>query len=257
MNILPTWRRPSRVFAQSLWTPAVYTSSALLGWYDSADDTTLTISSSAVSNWLDKSGNLRHLSQGTSGQRPAYGADGLTFDGSNDIMQGTGLSSISNISMFMVAKYVSTVGEDLVFSYGLNSYGALRGFYRNSTTQGFGTWSNDVPTSSLGVDVGNFHIFEVIQSGGQIYLLRDGNVDSVYPRSISVPNVTGSAAIDVGGLRYSGSYYSNISIKELVSFPSAISDTDRILTEGYLAWKWNLVSNLPNSHVYKNAAPLL
>ena len=25
--------------------------------------------------------------------------------------------------------------------------------------------------------------------------------------------------------------------------------------EGYLAWKWGLVSNLPSGHPYKNAAP--
>ena len=33
-------------------------------------------------------------------------------------------------------------------------------------------------------------------------------------------------------------------------FNKALTDTERIQVEGYLAWKWNLITSLPNSHPY-------
>jgi hypothetical protein len=44
-------------------------------------------------------------------------------------------------------------------------------------------------------------------------------------------------------------------IGELVIFNAALSSTDREKMEGYLAWKWGLVSNLPGGHPYKSSPP--
>jgi hypothetical protein len=39
-------------------------------------------------------------------------------------------------------------------------------------------------------------------------------------------------------------------------FNSKLAVSDRQKMEGYLAWKWNLQSNLPSNHPYKNAKPV-
>lgn len=44
-------------------------------------------------------------------------------------------------------------------------------------------------------------------------------------------------------------------IAEVCVFNSVLSSTNYQLTEGYLAWKWGLQTNLPSDHPYKNAAP--
>lgn len=47
----------------------------------------------------------------------------------------------------------------------------------------------------------------------------------------------------------------NGTLGELVIFNAALSQTDREKMEGYLAWKWGLVANLPGGHPYKSAPP--
>jgi len=61
------------------WAPTNL-STDLLGWWDTQDAASITHSSGAVSQWNDKSGNGKHLTQATSGNKPTYSATGM--DGS-------------------------------------------------------------------------------------------------------------------------------------------------------------------------------
>ena len=56
------------------WTPAELTT---LAWYDAADASTITLNGSNVSQWDDKSGSGRHLSQVTASRQPSYAASTL------------------------------------------------------------------------------------------------------------------------------------------------------------------------------------
>jgi hypothetical protein len=83
-------------------------------WFDAADPTTITESGGFVSQWNDKSGNARNVSQAVGANQPATGASTLnglnvlTFDGSNDV-----LTSASNsidfiaITAFVVFKHTA------------------------------------------------------------------------------------------------------------------------------------------------------
>jgi len=44
---------------------------------------------------------------------------------------------------------------------------------------------------------------------------------------------------------------------EILVFNSSVSTDDRLKAEGYLAWKWGLVSNLPVNHPYKAFSPIV
>ncbi|MFM6248178.1 MAG: hypothetical protein ACKPEQ_03330, partial [Dolichospermum sp.] len=64
--------RPSTrlvVLGKKLWTPAQI-STAL--WLDAADASTIILNGSTVSQWRDKSGNGRHVSQATAANQPLF-----------------------------------------------------------------------------------------------------------------------------------------------------------------------------------------
>lgn len=70
-------------------------------WLDGADASSVTLNGTNVSQWRDKSNNLRHFSQSTSGAQPAYTAAGqngrncLTFDGSRRLVSDSASSTWS------------------------------------------------------------------------------------------------------------------------------------------------------------------
>jgi hypothetical protein len=45
------------------------------------------------------------------------------------------------------------------------------------------------------------------------------------------------------------------SVAEVIVYSTTPSDQQRQQIEGYLAWKWGLVANLPAGHPYKNYPP--
>ena len=92
----------------------------------SADTTTVTLASNAVSEWKDKSGNNRHLTQTTAGSRPGYvsgeqnGLSVVRFDGTDDYSNGSGITNIGSFAIFAVTNRhtVDSVDEALLASDG-------------------------------------------------------------------------------------------------------------------------------------------
>jgi hypothetical protein len=257
----------SFLWNETVWNPSMI-STAL--WLDAADVATVTLNGSTVSQWNDKSGNSRHVSQATAGQQPTWNATGLNskptlvFDGSNDILlnQNAGSIGVTNISMFVVMRYVSASAEDVPFGIGsTGSTGKVRCFYRSNggTTQGFATWARDV-ISSLSTDTGGtHHIFEAVQgNSSSVSLFRDGVAATGNP--LAFPGTTDAVSfngVSLGSLQGAavGNYYSNVAISEAILIYSEASTDTRQRIEGYLAHKWGLGANLSNDHPYKTAGP--
>jgi hypothetical protein len=49
----------------------------LVGWWDADDASTITLNSTTVSEWRDKSGNGRHVAMSTAANQPAYASNSL------------------------------------------------------------------------------------------------------------------------------------------------------------------------------------
>jgi hypothetical protein len=241
-------------------------------WFDASDLQTITTVSGAVSQWKDKSGNQRDISQGTAGNRPTFTERGLNnystilFNGTSHSLgtASAACAGVGNVSIFGAFRYVSASAEDLTISLGTGPAGsAIRAFYRTTggTTQGFATWGNDIAASGLSTDIGgSFHLFEAVQSGQQVSLYRDGVADSTLPRTLpSAPLNISTNAFTIGSIAGTviGTYYSNIAVAEVIVFYSAVTATVRQQIEGYIAWKWGLTSFLPAAHIYKNSPPLV
>jgi hypothetical protein len=71
-----------------------------------------------------------------------------------------------------------------------------------------------------------------------------------------------SAAGITGTTRYQGICYDRNThcgwsgdLAEVIIFNTALTISQRQQVEGYLAWKWGLQSNLPETHAYKKFMP--
>ena len=103
------------------WTPANITTAL---WLDANDSSTITQSGGVVSQWDDKSGNARHLSEATSALRPTYDA--------------TGFNSLPTIkALASSSQKLVTSGNVSGFSGGSSLWGIAAGTME-STTNGFG-----------------------------------------------------------------------------------------------------------------------
>jgi hypothetical protein len=252
-------------FNSNPWTPSQITTDL---WFDAADASTITLNGSTVSQWNDKSGNSRNISQVTTANQPTYSSvnSEIVFDGTNDILSNAsvGAADLVSVTIITVMKMNSGGGtEDVLMGIGeTGNAGRIRTFYRgpNQTTVGFAGWAADVATSTHSWDIGGgYHIFSgwntALGASSNVRLSRDGVTPTVHSTSGSL--VASINGFSVGSLRGAavGNYYSAISVKEIVVLYSAVTDTNRQLIEGYLAHKWGLQANLPSDHPYKSSAP--
>jgi hypothetical protein len=253
------------LFNSNPWTPSQITTDL---WFDAADASTITLNGSTVSQWNDKSGNARNISQVTTANQPTYSSvnSEIVFDGSNDILSNAsvGAADLVSVTIITVMKMNSGGGtEDVLMGIGeTGSTGRIRTFYRSpsQTTVGFAGWGADVATSTHSWDIGGgYHIFSgwntALGASSNVRLSRDGVTPTVH--SLSGSLLASVNGFSVGSLRGSlvGNYYSAISVKEIIVLYSAVTDTNRQLIEGYLAHKWGLQANLPSDHPYKSSAP--
>jgi hypothetical protein len=249
-----------------LWTPAQITTAV---WLDAADAGTIVLNGSNVSQWRDKSGNGRHVSQSTASQQPIYDAINgiITFDGSNDFLSNAtvGASGLTSVSFLTVMRMnAGGNNEDIPMGPGVTaSTGAVRCLYRtpNGTTVGFATWARDLASSAFSYDIGGkYRIIGAwntqLATPNNVRITRDGATPIAYTTGGGGLNTTADG-FSVGSLRGGavGNYYSNISVREIIVLYEAVSDLNRQLIEGYLAWKWGLQADLPGGHPYKSAAP--
>lgn len=248
----------------ALWTPANITTAL---WLDAADASTITQSGGTVSQWNDKSGNNRHVSQAISSRQPAYSATGLNskpaidFDGTDDYLKNAAFQPAGAISCFLVFNrdsvggvFVNTQRTNGIFEIN----GAVGGGYRNVTFTATGAMS-----PSIGFDIAgggtNQNIILGIQYDGSgstaaDFIARlDGDNQAIVDSSgLGFVSETG---FSVGGRPVQNLAYYNGRISELIFIQSQAALLDIQKTEGYLAHKWGLTANLPSNHPFKTNPP--
>lgn len=103
-------------------------------WLDASDTSTITASGGLVSQWNDKSGNGRNVSQATSANQPITGTTTLnglnviTYDGSNDVLlSAANAPDVTAMSCFAVARHSSfdSIAPRVVDLTGANGTGRL------------------------------------------------------------------------------------------------------------------------------------
>jgi hypothetical protein len=236
------------------WDPSLI-STAL--WLDAADASTVTTVDGAVSQWNDKSGNGRHVSQATDGSRPSYVASGLNgknivrFD--SDFLSASAYDNpTSSYSIFDVAIRESTLGAfGSLCGYQISNNRAFAGFRDNSNLwhgAGGSSLSNVAFATSAGA-----YLFEYAIGSTAVSTLR---VNTVVRNTITdYTGTAGGSAHQIGQGGGTGPLEGIVLVAERVLVSSVITTNTRQRIEGYLAHKWGLTANLPNDHPYKVNPP--
>lgn len=244
------------IFQRPLWTPSL---AATAVWLDAADAATITLNGSTVSQWDDKSGNRRNVTQSVAVYQPAYNATAINglpavYFSTNTIMTGSApLTSCNEFSLFLVHEEVSRVTPT---TWRLNSEAAGRvtthimwsdgKFYFDcggSTGANRLAANSPIGTTPVGI---NQWAYRNTVSGG----IKDVAVNGNSPFASGTGTTAGCDLLEfnTGGT-------GDFRIAEFVVFAQDVPQTTRQRTEGYLAWKWGLVGNLPSTHPYKNSPP--
>jgi hypothetical protein len=229
-------------------------------WLDAADATTLGLSTSNVTTWFDKSGNNRHLVQSTSGNRPTYVTSNpldayVNFSSASS--QYLDISDAANIAVgrpftafiveqrtsnksnnFFIGGTTNSTNSNLVLGYRFDTSATLA-FFANDLNVLIDSYATNSSTCVWG--------FEYTGASQVIY----SNGTTLGSRA----NATNLAAWAGAGLgRYTTNYYDG-RIREVVWYTPSLTTTQRQQVDGYLAWKWNLLNNLPSGHPFKTLRP--
>jgi hypothetical protein len=241
--------------ALPLWTPSQLTVAA---WYDASDPSTITASSGLVSQWNDKSVNGFDLVgsgiyKPTTGTRTQNGMNVLDFIPNNYIVSN-GTFTIGTVGITVFAAFNRDSGNTQMFDIrdplngvpvfddlGLGGFGA-RGRNDANLLRSAGA---AVQNTSYNVGVYGWDASNV-----RYYLNGTATAPNALTGTISTTKIT----VGGNGLTAPLNCFDG-TIAELVFLLSWADDTNRQKVEGYLAWKWNMVANLPAGHPYKATEP--
>jgi hypothetical protein len=249
-----------------LWTPQLERPNLGI-WYDAADLSTVSIAT-GVSELRDKSGNARHATQAAGVTQPEYETNGSVFRhsvlnftqiGSGQALEvpnlsATGWSSLE--SLYVWANYFDPGGGAATqFGAPLGRWstdavnGDLEPYVDGTIYHGFGSTARKTvgnPTPSLTLP----RISGMRSAANDWRYFLDGTLFfATATNTVGLPTAP--------RLGFSTTAGCTCRIGELLLFNSSLTDLRRQRAEGYLAWKWGLVANLPGSHPYKNRPPLI
>jgi len=269
------------------WDPSLI-STAL--WLDAADASTVTASSSLITEWRDKSGNGKHVTAADA-LRPTYTSAGLnaksvvTYSGSQSLQAATAsdwkfLHDGTKHSVFAVWKAGTSSDPNATYSLcstrtsGANTVGALIRFddrttiplnnaFAHTAVNLFGessqTYVNNISANDshspnvatmVGVDADPSNSTAVDRSIIRINAGAQIKNNTGDTSAPSTNNPQHAIIIGASQTNYLAGY-----IAEFVIVSGVVTTLNRQRIEGYLAHKWGLTANLPNDHPYKVNPP--
>jgi hypothetical protein len=241
--------------------------SGLKLWLDASDTSSITKNSSnKVSQWNDKSGNNRHVTQsGADSIKPTLSSDSIAFNGSQYLFNNTPfMYNNGSIEIYIVASG-NTQNDKRLINEGSSSnnnplyafqitnqspQNRLAVYFRNDANTAMRSQSAIV--NDVAMD-GFYKILNWKDTGSSIIASVNGGTTGSLSYSRSGSMTTNLFCIG-GILRSSFVNGFSGSIKEII-ISSPMSNVDSQKIEGYLANKWGLKANLPADHPYKNNAP--
>lgn len=236
------------------WTP-LDLGSSLVAWYDADVASSVTSDANGVSQWSDRSGNGYHATQTTNANKPSYASSRVSFDGGDYLNASVSMSTLSRC----VALVVDTDNA--------NNKGTFVGPQSSSGAWAMGRRPPDQGSDARKIYIAKSGVAYIAQGSTSITLADD--TDSVVlanttattwriSRNGTAETGTHSQTLDANRTLQIGAEATALplqgSMRELV-IASSLATADQERLEGYLAWKWGLVSSLAAGHAYKTQAP--
>jgi hypothetical protein len=249
----------------------------MVGWFDASDSTYITQNFGNVNYWKDKSPAQSNLRQLTQFNCPQVQSNSIYFNGHSYLYNTASIYNVaSNMSMMIVGEATNSVsgyepGILSVYKIGETDTSSSNSFaFKSIFTSNI--WHNAMisqfafPNGAVGSLYTSSNasvkknIYEFIVSPS---LTTDAFITGTqYASNISSVGIGASFPGSPDGLlvgtSYTGAYdsptlYGNI--YEVVYYNQQITQEQRELLEGYLAWKWSLQTNLPPRHPYRWVKP--
>lgn len=249
-----------------LYTPTTVPGCAL--WLDASDLSTIGLTESTVTSWADKSGNGKNISIAgtlTYSNMAVNTASDLTsyFTTEVDIRK----TVQPNVSVFIVYKWLAQGtgataqtfwGNDVPNAANRVQFLDFSAVY-NPNSYGYFLF-NGYLTNSTELDTPNQQIYGLISQvgvtdGTGVYFNGTLGSAGTGTELVNSPD-PGNATLYFGGGETAGIFPSYTQFNEILVYTTAFTTVQRQQIEGYLAWKWNLVSSLPANHPYKTGKPL-
>ncbi|WGM30253.1 hypothetical protein [Brevundimonas sp. NIBR11] len=256
---------PPGLIASVPWTPAVLGGS-VVGWWDALDAATFTLNGENVAAWANKGAAGGAAVQTTGANQPAYSASAR--NGRPGVVAGSGGKKLSFTTVVPglptgnAASTLAVVGVDTsgggnayLFGYGTAATGQMRTLVTappNVVLAHFGA-AND--TSSV---LSWTHLDRIVVAdvGAGVNPTSNLVVDGGGPQSKTITTLNTTTAGGFIFARPSGSGGEWLGVvQEILVFNRVLTTTERRKLEGYLAWRWSVVANLPSGHPYKSSAP--
>lgn len=243
-----------------LWQPSALGSSLAL-WLDADDPNTITLNSSNVSQWSDKSGNGRHVAQSSASLQPAYvttatnGKPAVRFDGTGDIFNAVSpsnwwLSAIGAGAFSLFHLFRSSNSGFGISVNNLDGGGGIPRLYMLASGMSYNTLATR-PNNSPSYTTNSVAFIQFSHDGVETPSVRMNAGTELTATQAAIAPALGNFSFPflISGLPAPGDS------SEIVVIAGNLSSSQREKMEGYLAWKWGIVANLPANHPYKNAIP--
>jgi hypothetical protein len=228
-------------------------------WFDATDingNGTSVENGSSVLNWKDKSGNNRHASSAVGTpvmSNSTLSKSGVFFNGTS-YLTGSYLYTGNTLSWFVLG----TIQSDS------DSYGRLLSFgdaaqYDFDSTLRLNAGAREALTNELIMYRTQFLARDMFFTYSIPFMLSsilDGTNNTPFLNGTAGTGASSSGNFGFNTFGLSASFGLNVQrnkgfLFEVIVFSSVLTSTQRQQIEGYLAWKWGLVANLPSTHPYK------
>jgi hypothetical protein len=220
-------------------------------WLDAADSSVVQLVSGVVSQWTDKSSSGNNATQTTAANRPNYSTvnsrKAVVFTGTPTFMRLPNITSVP-VSVFMIAASTENINNSFFVSLGGNPTAIFLREQFSPLVFGIDNGATQYLTSVRDL---NTHIWSfTLPASANGTFAFDGTVVATSGFTLSSNSTFTTNSL--------GSWNQNSNngnarggISEIIMYTSALSTAQRQQVEGYLAWKWGLVANLPNGHPFK------
>jgi len=227
-------------------------------WLDAADSSTIVLSGSNITTWVDKSGNGRNAtSQGTGA---VYSNNGLLFTGSQTLL-GSNATYLHNSvngtwTVFGVFQASTTsIANPRILNYQATPDNVAQFLYIENGRFSSYIWSS--PSAQLTgsiVALNTPYLTSIVNTTSNTILYLNGTSNAAvnHGTNTTISNSTyWIGGFDSGSERFYGT------LNELLVFSNNLSESQRQQVEGYLAHKWGLQTSIPSTHPFYSIRPHL
>ena len=236
-------------------------------WLDASDTASITASGGAVSQWSDKSGNARHLTQGTGANQPTTGTrtingkNVIDFDGTNDWMSVPSSTALFNYlhnstggTTFVVGIVDNTAAGKTIFGtcdFSSADTGVVSDVNSSEQT------NLAIVRGASGASTAIAFAVNTLTAGSAFYLtakfdggnatagnrLRESLNNCAFAGANSLTN-TASTSNSTGNMTVGANHNGNTNwdgvIGEIIIYEGILSDANIDSVEAYLAAKWGI-----------------